>query len=232
MSLLVHKLHAGYGHLRVLQDISFATGPDQLLVFLGPNGAGKSTLLSAIAGLVVGEGRVEVNGEEFGDEPAYSRARRGIALVPEGRRNLFASMSVRDNLELALSLCTLGRRKMRHDMIHDLFPILSERRDQAAGMLSGGEQQMLAIAVALAHEPRLLMLDEPTQGLAPVVLEGLAQSIRALRPLGLTVVLAEQNISFARSVADRYHVLRQGQLGEAGPIEELDDLARVSEMLV
>jgi branched-chain amino acid transport system ATP-binding protein len=141
-------------------------------------------------------------------------------------------MTVHENVALALAVAPASQRSDRLERILALFPLLKVRWQQRAGLMSGGEQQMLAIGAARAHCPKVLMLDEPTQGLAPVVLESLADSIRALRDFGLTVVVAEQNIAFARRVAETYAFIRNGRLGRTGPVHELDDVAMVTEQLV
>jgi branched-chain amino acid transport system ATP-binding protein len=232
MTLNVRALSAGYGKLQVLRDIDLTADSQGLLVLLGPNGAGKSTLMSAIAGLVAGRGQIVVDGEDLQGLKAHSRVRRGVALVPEGRRNLFSAMTVDENLALALAVAPAAQRAERLERILAVFPVLGERRHQRAGLMSGGEQQMLAIAAALAHCPKVLMLDEPTQGLAPVAVETLAQSIRGLREFGLTILVAEQNIAFARRVAHTYAFIRNGRIGRTGAAGDLDDLNMVAEQLV
>lgn len=232
MTLKVRQLSAGYGKLAVLHEIDLTADSQGLLVLLGPNGAGKSTLMGAIAGLVIGRGQVIVNGVDLQGLKAHARARRGVALVPEGRRNLFSAMTVDENLALALAVAPAAQRAERLGRLLTVFPVLGERRHQRAGLMSGGEQQMLAIAAALAHCPTVLMLDEPTQGLAPVAIEALAQSIGGLREFGLTIVVAEQNIAFARRVADRYAFIRNGRIGRTGVATDLDDDHLVAEQLV
>jgi branched-chain amino acid transport system ATP-binding protein len=221
--LKVTALHASYGRLEVLRDVAFEAGNGGILGILGPNGAGKSTLLGALAGIVSSRGTIEVAGRQVGQMTARMRARAGIAFVPEGRRNLFGPMTVAENLELGLRLIPLAARKVVLERLHALFPVLALRRNQTASMLSGGEQQMLAIAIALARQPAALLLDEPTQGLAPVALDVLAETIRALRHEGITIVMAEQNIHFSRSVADQFLIMRDGLFVYAGTRDILAD---------
>jgi branched-chain amino acid transport system ATP-binding protein len=223
MTLTVSDLSARYGRIEVCRGIGFTVAPGEFLVVLGANGAGKSTLLGALAGLVTSTGEITLGGMRLDAAPARRRAGMGVALVPEGRRNLFAPLTVDENLQLGLRLLPPGERDAMRAELLGLFPILAERGRQAAGMLSGGEQQMLALAVALARRPAVLLLDEPSQGLAPIVLDELAAAIRRLRPLGLALVLAEQNVRFAAGLADRYVALRGGEIVQAGGADELRD---------
>jgi branched-chain amino acid transport system ATP-binding protein len=222
VSLAVEGLSARYGRIEICRDITFEVAGGEILVVLGPNGAGKSTLMGAIAGAVAGAGEVRVGKTNLAAMPARERARRGLALVPEGRRNLFQPLSVGDNLRLGLRLLEPAseRAAMREQLVA-LFPVLAERGDQPASMLSGGEQQMLAIAVAIARRPQALLLDEPSQGLAPVVLDRLVEAIGALRDQGLAILLAEQNHSFAARLADRFLVLQGGEIRSSGAGAEL-----------
>jgi branched-chain amino acid transport system ATP-binding protein len=215
-ALAVVDLHAGYGKIDVCRSISLSIEDGECLALLGPNGAGKSTLLGALAGVVEGKGEITLSGRRLDGLRARARARAGLALVPEGRRNLFAPMTVRDNLLLGLRLLPSAERDQTYLWLLSLFPILAKREQQGAGLLSGGEQQMLALAVALSRKPKLVLLDEPSQGLAPVILDQLVENIRALRSMGLTVLLAEQNQRFAAALADRSIVLCDGELIEGG----------------
>ena len=231
-ALRVAGLCAGYGRIEVCRDIALELGEGEFLAVLGANGAGKSTLLGALAGAVSSHGTVALRGRPLGAMNARERARHGLAFVPEGRRNLFAPLSVIENLQLGLRLLPAAARQRTLDEIHALFPILSNRRSQPAGLLSGGEQQMLAIAVALARKPAVLLLDEPSQGLAPLVLQNLAQQIGALRGLGLTLLLAEQNHRFAAQLCDRYVVLAGGELAGHGDAAALRDADHVAQALL
>jgi branched-chain amino acid transport system ATP-binding protein len=232
MTLTVDKLTARYGRLQVCRDISLRAARGEFLVVLGPNGAGKSSLLGAIAGTVAASGRVSVNGRALEHSGANQRACGGIALVPEGRRNLFMPLTMEENLRLGLRLLPKAERPAMREQLHAMFPILRNRPNQPAGMLSGGEQQMLAIAVALARRPSVLLLDEPTQGLAPVILVELVRAIRALRSMGLTLVLAEQNHRFAAQLADRFLVLQSGEIVDEGKGCELDDVQRIAAAMI
>ena len=232
MTLAVDTLTARYGRLQVCHGISLRAARGEFLVVLGPNGAGKSSLLGAIAGTVASSGRVSVNGRALEHAGAHQRACGGIALVPEGRRNLFMPLTVEENLRLGLRLLPKAERPAMREQLHAMFPILRNRPNQPAGMLSGGEQQMLAIAVALARRPSVLLLDEPTQGLAPVILVELVQAIRALRAMGLTLVLAEQNHRFAAQLADRFLVLQSGEIVDEGKGAELHDTQRIAAAMI
>lgn len=228
MTLQVTNLSARHGRLQVCHDVSFTARSGEFLVILGPNGAGKSSLLGAIAGTVDGSGQVLVGEQRLDRAAAHRRAFAGIALVPEGRRNLFMPLTVEENLRLGLRLLPAAERPRMRDELHAMFPILGKRPKQGAGMLSGGEQQMLAIAAALARRPRALLLDEPTQGLAPVILQELVEAIGKLRGMGLSLVLAEQNHRFAAALADRFLVLQSGEVVDQGTGEELQDPERVA----
>jgi branched-chain amino acid transport system ATP-binding protein len=223
MALQVNALKARYGRIEVCRDVTFNAGDGEFLIVLGPNGAGKSSLLGAIAGSVDGEGQILVDGRALQHLPARRRAHLGIALVPEGRRNLFSPLTVEENLQLGLRLLPAAEHAAMRASLHAMFPILDARAHQPAGLLSGGEQQMLAIAVALARRPTVLLLDEPSQGLAPMILEHLVDLIGGLRSLGLTVILAEQNHRFAARLADRYLVLQGGEIVGGGTGAELND---------
>jgi branched-chain amino acid transport system ATP-binding protein len=232
MPLHVDGFSARYGRIEVCRDISFTAADGEFLVMLGPNGAGKSSLLGALAGTVAGSGEIRIGGEPLQRKLARQRARMGLAFVPEGRRNLFAPLTVNENLQLGLRLLPATKRSAMRDSLSAMFPILSERARQPAGLLSGGEQQMLAIAVAIARRPSVLLLDEPSQGLAPVILDRLVAAISGLRAIGLTVLLAEQNYRFAARLADRYLVLRGGELVGGGAGAELADHERAVDALL
>jgi branched-chain amino acid transport system ATP-binding protein len=232
MRLRIQGLHAGYGRIEVCRGVALELADGEFLAVLGPNGAGKSTLLGAIAGSVSSRGVVVLDGRSLDGLNARQRARCGLALVPEGRRNLFSPLTVYENLQLGLRLLPAGdRERMLADLYH-MFPILQSRRTQPAGLLSGGEQQMLALAVALARRPSVLLLDEPSQGLAPLLLQNLASHIGALRQLGVSLLLAEQNHRFAAQLCDRYVVLSSGELVGGGSGEELQDADRVATALM
>ena len=232
MGLKVEGLSARYGRIEVCRSVSFTVDDGEFLVVLGPNGAGKSSLLGALAGRVQGDGEILVNGQSLRLRPARRRARMGIALVPEGRRNLFSPLTVEENLRLGLRLLPKAEHAAMRGSLDAMFPILAQRLHQPAGLLSGGEQQMLAIAVALARRPSVLLLDEPSQGLAPLILEQLVHVIGALRALRVSVVLAEQNHQFAARLADRYLVLQGGEIVGGGSGDELNDRERAAAALM
>jgi ABC-type branched-subunit amino acid transport system ATPase component len=218
-TLAVERLSGGYGSLCVFRDVDFAVGEGETVGVFGPNGAGKTTLLSTLVGLLPSQaGRVILNGEDLTGTPAYRRARKGIGLVPEGRQVL-STLTVRDNLELVRAAADrsepAGRFDARLAEVIRMFPRLKEREHQLGGTLSGGEQQMLAIARALLVNPKLLMLDEPTQGLAPVIVRELEGTLRQLKGR-FSMIIVEQNKQFLDSLADRSLAMRGGQCPAVG----------------
>jgi branched-chain amino acid transport system ATP-binding protein len=225
--LRVERLSAAYGPVRILHDVSFTLAEGESISVLGANGAGKTTLLRAISGLMVRrEGSVSFAGREIAALRPDEIVRLGISQVPEGRR-LFFPLTVQENLESgALPLRNGGRGAEVADamaMVLELFPRLAERRDQISGTLSGGEQQMLAIGRALMSRPRLLLLDEPSVGLAPKVIESLFGVLHALKGTGLTILLAEQHVPLALELADRAIILGLGRVALSGLPAELRD---------
>lgn len=232
MTLRLSGLHAGYGRIEVCREIELIVADGEFLAVLGANGAGKSTLLGAIAGSVASRGGIELDGKPLAALNARDRARQGLALVPEGRRNLFSPLTVMENFQLGLRLLPAHERSRTLDELLAMFPILATRRTQPAGLLSGGEQQMLALAVALARRPSVLLLDEPSQGLAPVVLQNLLEQIGGLRKMGLAVLLAEQNHRFAAQLCDRYLVLSHGEIVGGGNADDLHDPELVAHALM
>jgi branched-chain amino acid transport system ATP-binding protein len=221
--LQVSGLAVRYGRIEVCRGIDFAVGAGELLLLLGPNGAGKSSVLGAVAGSVESSGEVVVGGRALQGYSARERARLGLSLVPEGRRNIFGPLSVLENLHLGLRLLPAAERIGMLAQLFTLFPVLQERRRRLASILSGGEQQMLAIAMAVARRPSVLLLDEPSQGLAPVILDQLVAVISALRQSGLVILLAEQNLAFAARLADRFVVLRGGEVRGHGNAADFAD---------
>src|ERR1700676_810261 len=219
--LSCESVNASYGRIRVVFDVSFAIAGGECLTVLGANGAGKTSLLGAISGTVRGTGQMLYRGTDITGMPAHRRAKAGLSYVPEARRNLFATMSVRENLDIGLSLSPVGERSEILDFIIGLFPILRERMPTVAGMLSGGEQQMLAIAVALGRRPAVLILDEPSQGLAPAIFDILEAAFAELKTRGFAILLAEQNLAFASQVSDRYIVISHGNIVSSGGREEI-----------
>ena len=223
--LKVTDLRAGYGRAEVLHGLSLDAAKGSVVTVIGPNGAGKSTLLNTLMGMLPAKGSIEFDGASITDLTLEERAMLGIALVPE-KRELFGSMSVQDNLVLGAYRQVRLRNARWRDRLDDvftLFPRLQERRSQEAGTLSGGERQMLAVGRALMSRPSLLMLDEPSLGLAPLIVKEIFSIIETLRQTGVTIVLVEQNARAALAVADRGFVLEMGEIGLQGPA---DDLAR------
>ncbi|WP_291378197.1 MULTISPECIES: ABC transporter ATP-binding protein [Achromobacter] len=219
-----------YGQLEAVHDVSLQVGDGEIVALVGSNGAGKSTTLKAMMGLkTLARGDLRWDGESIAAMPAAGRVARGIALSPEGRR-LFPRMTVMDNLELGAytTRCAATRRRTL-DMIYGLFPRVQERRAQMAGSLSGGEQQMVAIGRALMAQPKLLLLDEPSLGLAPKVIAEIAQAVERLnRESGLSIVLVEQNARLAMRLSHRAYVLERGEVVRTGTGQELleDDFVR------
>jgi branched-chain amino acid transport system ATP-binding protein len=214
--LEVSALDAGYGSIKVLHGISLRVARGQSVCLIGANGAGKSTLLRCLAGLLApSAGRIVVDGTDIGHASASARLDHGITLVPEGRR-VFAPMTVRENLEMGAFRRLWPRRDRAvaadMDMVFDLFPRLAERQKQAAGLLSGGEQQMLAIGRALMSRPRLLLLDEPSMGLAPRVVQEIFATIKRLNGEGMSKLLAEQNANMALRSAAWGYVIAEGEI--------------------
>lgn len=227
--LKVEGLHAGYGKAEVLRGITLQAAPGSIVTVIGPNGAGKSTLLNALMGVLPASGLIEYAGESITSLPLEERVMRGIALVPE-RRELFGSMTVEDNLVLgAYRQVQLRNPRWREQMavVFELFPRLLERRTQQAGTLSGGERQMLALGRAMMSAPKLLMLDEPSLGLAPLVVREIFRTIDALRKTGVTTLLVEQNARAALETADYGYVLEMGEFVLQGPANELANDSRV-----
>jgi branched-chain amino acid transport system ATP-binding protein len=216
--LEVASLTAGYGEVQILWGISLAAARGRLTTIVGANGAGKTTTLRAVTGSIAPwAGRVTFAGEDVTRLPAHAKAARGLVLVPEGRQ-LFGAMTVQENLEMG-AFSRRAARKFADGLaqVFTLFPRLSERRRQLAGTLSGGEQQMLAIARGLMSDPQILIIDELSLGLAPVVVHQLFGTLKMLKEAGLTILLVEQNVHLALAVADHAYVIAEGRVFTEGP---------------
>jgi len=217
LALEVDAIHTYYGESHVLHGISLRVDPGEVLAILGRNGMGKTTLIRSIVGFTPPrEGHVRYKGVDITRRPPFRMVDMGMALVPQGRR-VFPSLSVRENLEVARH----GQGRWSLEQVYALFPRLRERAANRANKLSGGEQQMLAIGRALMSNPELLLLDEPTEGLAPLLVREVGRVIAELKRGGLSILLVEQNLGLAISVADRVHVLSRGQIVHAGTPGEL-----------
>jgi branched-chain amino acid transport system ATP-binding protein len=229
--LNVEHLEVRYGDLVGVSDISLRVARGKIVALLGSNGAGKTTTLNAIAGVVSPtRGTVEWRGERISGQPAYAIVSKRLALSPEGWR-LFVAQTVEQNLKLgATALADRSRVGALFERVYALFPRLSERRRQLAGTLSGGERQMLALGRALMSEPQLLMLDEPSLGLAPAVVETLYDTLQTLHQQGLTLLLAEQSIPLALGIADYAYVLQTGRIALEGPARDLESNEQVREI--
>jgi branched-chain amino acid transport system ATP-binding protein len=220
--LKVENLEVRYGDLIGVADVSLEVPEGAVVALLGSNGAGKTTTLNAIAGIArVSKGRVSFAGEDLAGRPAYAIVRKGLALSPEGWR-LFTQQSVEGNLMLgATPLSDRKRIPALLERVYDVFPRLKERRTQRAGTMSGGERQMLAVGRALMSEPRMLLLDEPSLGLSPVIVDAMYDSFKALHAQGLTILLAEQSVDLALETADRAYVLQVGRTVLSGATSEM-----------
>ena len=227
--LEVKDLHAGYGRAEVLHGITLRADKGSVVTVIGPNGAGKSTLLNALMGVLPSTGHVEYNGQPMALQSLEDRVMQGMSLVPETRA-LFGTMPVEDNLLLgAYRQVRLGKKDSSAALedVYKLFPRLKERRVQLAGTLSGGERQMLAVGRALMSKPALLMLDEPSLGLAPLVVREIFRIIDSLRSTGVTILLVEQNARAALEVADHGYVLEMGEIALEGAAKDLAKDSRV-----
>ncbi len=219
--LIVDNINVYYGAIHAIKGISFHVEEGEVVTLIGANGAGKSTTLQTISGLLRSRtGSVEFMGENISRLPPHKILERGLAQVPEGRR-IFLQMTVMENLEMGAYTRRDGSQAAELEKVFDQFPRLAERRKQIAGTLSGGEQQMLAIGRALMSQPKLLMLDEPSMGLAPILVEQIFDIIRRLHEKGTTILLVEQNAQMALSVADRAYVLETGSISLSGTGAEL-----------
>ncbi|MFA7665331.1 MAG: ABC transporter ATP-binding protein [Burkholderiaceae bacterium] len=220
--LEIRNLSAGYGSFQALFDVSLSVRAGESVAVIGPNGAGKTTLLRAISRLIdASSGDMVMEGRRYNDIPSHEVVSLGIAQVPEGRR-LFPRLTVEDNLMMG-AFTPAARRHYRErlDFVYSLFPKMKERRMQMAGTMSGGEQQMCAIGRALMSKPKLLLLDEPSAGLAPVIVQSIFELMRRIRAEGYTVLIVEQNIQQVLQVVDRGYLLETGRIRMGGPSEAL-----------
>ena len=213
--LTVRALDAFYGKAQALFGLQLEVAAGEVVALIGRNGAGKSTLLKSVIGLVAAQGAVEFDGRRIDGLPPHSRARFGLGYVPEDRR-IFADLTVRENLRVGSQ-----GRPLDLQALLALFPNLREMLDRRAAMMSGGEQQMLAVARTLAARPRLVLLDEPSEGIAPIIVARLGEAVRAMKQQGVAVLLSEQNPRFVAAVADRALLLERGRLAGTASIDEL-----------
>ena len=219
--LSVRNLHAYYGRAHILHGVSLEARAGEVVALLGRNGAGKSTAMKAIMGLVPpAEGEVSFADVRIERLPPYRIARLGLGYVPEERR-IFSDLTVMENLEVGRQAARAGAPTWTEDRLFTLFPNLGRMRERPGGRMSGGEQQMLTIARTLMGNPRCVLLDEPSEGLAPIIVEQMAHSIRALKAEGLSVLLSEQNLHFSQAVADRAYIIEKGQIRFGGSMAEL-----------
>jgi branched-chain amino acid transport system ATP-binding protein len=230
MALLeLNDVHTYYGAIHALKGISIEVDEGEIVTLIGANGAGKSTTLNTICGILhPRQGTIELDGEPIHERPAHQIVMRGVAQAPEGRR-VFGRLTVTENLEMGAYARTDGKAVRQDvDYVFGLFPRLGERSKQVAGTLSGGEQQMLAIGRALMARPRLLLLDEPSMGLAPILVETIFDTVREINTQGTTILLVEQNARMALSLASRGYVLETGEIALANRAEDLlqDDMVR------
>lgn len=220
--LTIEDINVYYGNIQALRGISLHINEGEIVTLIGANGAGKSTMLKTVSGLLKPkQGKILYEGQSIGGKPAQSIVKMGISQVPEGRR-VFANMSVEENLQLGAYL-RKDKAEIKQDMekVYELFPRLLERLKQQSGTLSGGEQQMLAMGRALMAKPRLLLLDEPSMGLAPLLVKQIFSIIEEINKTGTTILLVEQNANLALSIADRAYVVETGRIVLSGQAEEL-----------
>jgi branched-chain amino acid transport system ATP-binding protein len=228
--LQIADLHAAYGQVRVLHGIDLEVRDGEVVVVLGANGAGKTTTMRAICGMVGTTGSIRLDGTEIGGKKSADVARLGVAHVPQGR-GTFADLTVEDNLQVGAFVRKDNEVRSDIDRWYDTFPVLGERRQQQAGTLSGGEQQMLAVARALMGRPRLLLLDEPSLGLAPMIVKEVFRNLKSIREeSGTTMLVVEQNANLALGIADRGYVIEAGRIVLSGTAQHLqnDDAVRAA----
>ena len=219
--LKVENLHVYYGSIHAIKGVSFEVGEGEIVTLIGANGAGKSTTLNTVGGLLKPrEGSIEFEGRSILGVAPHKVVNEGMALCPEGRR-VFAQLSVKENLEMGAYTRPASEIPETLEKVYEHFPRLKERQSQMAGTLSGGEQQMLAMGIALMSKPKLMMLDEPSMGLAPILVDQIFEIIKALNKAGTTILLVEQNAQMALSIADRAYVLETGRIVNTGTGKDL-----------
>jgi branched-chain amino acid transport system ATP-binding protein len=219
--LELRGVDAFYGRAHILADISLQLGAGEVAVLMGRNGAGKSTTLKSIIGLVpVAKGEILFQGERIEGLPAHDIVRRGLGYVPEDRR-IFSGLTVRENLEVGRRPPRASQAAWNEERLFALFPNLADMRERPAGRMSGGEQQMLAIARTLMGNPLCVLLDEPSEGLAPLIVEQMAAAVMEMKAAGLSVLLSEQNLYFAARVADRAYIIEQGRIRFSGSVQDI-----------
>jgi branched-chain amino acid transport system ATP-binding protein len=229
--LTLENASFGYGTIKICHDISLNVQAGEVVCLLGRNGMGKTTLLEGLVGLNKQfGGRIVCSGIDLSGKPAHARARQGMGLVPQGRR-IFPDISVRDNLRLG-TLAHYAQCQPVPETVFECFPILADRLNQKGNTLSGGEQQMLAIGRALAGSPKVLLMDEPSEGLAPLIVDTIGELIVRLKDRGLAILLAEQNLSFALAMASRGYVLEKGQIVDSGDVTSLQSHQVVRDYLM
>ena len=220
--LELERINTFYGRAHILHDLSLSVSDGEVVALLGRNGAGKSTTLKSIMRLVGAQsGTITYGGQDITALPAHRIAKLGVGYVPEERR-IFTDLTILENLEVGRQPPRQGAPEWTPEKLFELFPNLEERRNNLGGAMSGGEQQMLTIARTLMGNPKFVLLDEPSEGLAPVIVEQVAFTIRELKKLGLTILLSEQNLHFAKLVADRAYIIERGAVQYDGTIEELE----------
>lgn len=218
----VDKLNVSYGESQILWDVTFGAKEKETVAIMGRNGMGKTTLMKSLIGILKSKsGSIQIDGHEFSEEAAYERVRGGIAYVPQGRQ-IFSSLTVEENILTGLE-SVKGKKKIDED-IYELFPVLKEMRSRKGGNLSGGQQQQLAIARALVSEPKVLLLDEPTEGIQPSIIKDMARTLNKIKELrNLTIIVSEQVLSFALDVADRVLVMESGKLVHESDRSDVDE---------
>ena len=219
--LNVADLHVAYGQSEVLHGLNFDVAPAEIVAIMGRNGMGKTTLMKSLMGIVpTKSGHVRVGDSEITDLPSYERVAKGVAYVPQGRM-IFSTMTVQENIETGLTVT--GARKVPQDL-YEMFPVLLEMKGRRGGNLSGGQQQQLAIARALASKPKVLLLDEPTEGIQPSIIRDMARTLKRIRDeRGLSIVVSEQVLSFALDIADRVLVIENGEIVHADHRADIDE---------